>query len=119
MIRQADDVTVEPEASLEHWTIIRTMDRGELHFVGLKTGSQKARITSPVADFDLATMTGTTRSGRKYALIGQGEQGTQLVSKVVEIFSQRSADWQGVTFDQVEVVEPTDAATASPAMGRA
>ncbi|WP_395517812.1 hypothetical protein [Pseudorhizobium flavum] len=117
-IREAKTVFEEPEAILEHWSIIRTRDRGELHFVGI-LDAQKARITSPVADFDLATMTGTTSSGRRYTLRGEAEQGTKLVSKIVEVFGQRSTDWAGITFDQVEVVEPSVAAMASPALGSA
>lgn len=63
-IREAKTVFEQPEAVLEHWSIIRTGDRGELHFVGI-LDSQKARITSPIRDFDLASMTGTTSSGRR------------------------------------------------------
>ena len=116
-IREAKTVFEEPEAVLEHWSIIRTQDRGELHFVGI-LDSQKARITSPVINFDYATMTGCTSSGRRYTLRGEAEHGTKLVSKIVDIFGRQSADWAGISFDDVEVVDPSVAAMASPAMGR-
>lgn len=115
-IRETNIVFEEPEAVLEHWSI-RTGDRGELHFVGI-LDSQKARITSPIRDFDLDSMTGTTSSGRRYTLRGDAEQGTKLVSKIVDIFGRQAAAWDGVSFDDVEVVDPSVAAMASPAMGR-
>ena len=68
-------VKVEPAIRLTHWQVfsIPSLD-GEgrsHHFNGRADRSgDPGRVSSRIVDFDPETMTGTTRSGRKYRLVG-------------------------------------------------
>jgi hypothetical protein len=69
-------VKVEPVTKLTHWQVfsIPSLDRGkgrDHHFNGRAAGSgDPGRVSSRIVEFDSETMTGITRSGRKYQLVG-------------------------------------------------
>lgn len=67
--RDAAPVNQEPLATLTHWGIAR-LD-GNLHLVGRNALTGSGRRTTPLQQFDAATMTGTTESGRRYTLLGE------------------------------------------------
>lgn len=62
-------VSSEPQAILINWAVYELPD-GDRHFVGYNTVTGDGRVSSKIMEFDKATMTGTTRSGRKYRLDG-------------------------------------------------
>jgi hypothetical protein len=68
-------VKVEPDIRLTHWQVFSIpsldgegMDR---HFNGRSASTgDPGRVSSRITNFDPKTKTGTTRSGRKYQLVG-------------------------------------------------
>lgn len=63
-------VTESPTLVLIIYRILET-DKGERHFVGYNWSDREGRVSTPVDEFDLATLTGRTRSGRIYQLQGR------------------------------------------------
>jgi hypothetical protein len=70
------DVDSEPEVILVRWGIF-LIDYGPgsksatMHFVGHRNDSLTGRVSTPILEFDLeAMMTGRSRSGRVYRLLG-------------------------------------------------
>ena len=59
----------EPEITLTRWRIWRT-DSGSDHLVGERADLGTGRVSSAVQHFDLERKLVTTRSGRKYKLLG-------------------------------------------------
>lgn len=64
--RSIDDV---PEVILVRWRVFET-ERGERHFVGTRRDRWTGRVSSAIVEFDVASRTGVTRSGRRYVLEG-------------------------------------------------
>jgi hypothetical protein len=62
------------EVLLTDWTIRETAEGGR-HFVGLNPQKKNARISSAIVEFDSVMMTGKTRSGRVYTLLGEPDPG--------------------------------------------
>lgn len=62
-------VAAIPRIELVRWMLIRT-ELNEVHAVGYNAGASEGRVSSPLLDFDVTQRTGTTRSGRTYALLG-------------------------------------------------
>ena len=60
---------IHPEAILVSWRVYR-LPNGDRHFSGFETTYNEGRATSKVIAFDPKTMTGQTRSGRHYTLVG-------------------------------------------------
>lgn len=106
------DVEEEPVVSLTRWTIIRTADRGEFHFVGFKSDG-KARVSSALSDFCMTGMTGRTSSGRQYTLGGDPELNPLTARLIV------AKAWGANLVGLVTPVDPALAAAMSPAIGRA
>lgn len=63
-------VTESPTLVLITYRVLET-DRGERHFVGYNLSDREGRVSTPIDEFDLATLTGRTRSGRIYQLQGR------------------------------------------------
>lgn len=62
-------VEERPQVTLAQWSVYET-ERGEHHFVGRCMDSDSGRVSSAIASFDMVTRVGTTRSGRRYVLLG-------------------------------------------------
>lgn len=62
-------VAAIPRIELARWMLICT-EVGEVHAVGYNAGASEGRVSSPLLSFDVTQRTGTTRSGRTYALLG-------------------------------------------------
>ena len=60
-------VEYEPVTELTHWQILYDAATNAYFFSGW-TGNE-GRHSSKIVEFDLATLTGKTRSGRKYKLV--------------------------------------------------
>lgn len=69
MLWKVPSVTVEPVIELDFWQICKS-SRGTFHFAGYHNGA--GRCSSKIVNFDKSTLTGTTRSGRKYHLVPDG-----------------------------------------------
>lgn len=106
-------VDEEPHVSLTRWVIVSPDDSRHLHFIGRKRDGQ-ARISSPIASFDMATMTGQTASGRFYRLEGKPEAKPGAVIRIVVAKS-----WGGHMIDRVRAASLEDAALAMPVRGQA
>ena len=63
-------VDASPTLNMRPWTLIRT-GRGDVHVVGYNITEGEGRVSSPILEFDLATRTAVTRSGRRYVLRGK------------------------------------------------
>lgn len=71
-----DSVEREPASSISYWSIKQVPDfenKSDVshHIVGLNARTYDGRVSSKIMAFDKRTMTCTTRSGRKYILVGQ------------------------------------------------
>jgi hypothetical protein len=106
-------VDEEPQVTLTRWVIVAPDDTGHLHLIGRKPNGE-GRISSPIASFDLATMTGQTASGRYYKLEGKPEANAGAVMRIVVAKS-----WGGHLVDRVRAVALKEAALAMPVRGRA
>jgi hypothetical protein len=60
----------QPEIELRRWRVYET-ERGERHFVGQSVDTATGRVSSAITEFDSASRTGVTRSGRRYVLLGR------------------------------------------------
>ncbi len=69
MLWNVADIENEPEIEITNWSIHQT-ETGERHFVGSEDYSS-GRVSSAIQNFDLKKLTGATRSGRVYRLIGE------------------------------------------------
>lgn len=67
----APEVERQPDVALVRWQIFELPD-GSRHFCGYHHGPSvhEGRVSSPIVKFDPSTMTGFTRSGRSYRLVG-------------------------------------------------
>jgi hypothetical protein len=74
----AAPVSVEPEVTLETWSLVMHAD-GHVHIAGIREGETRARISSRVVAFDATAMTGTTNSGRTYYLTGSRFDGIGIL----------------------------------------
>ena len=70
----ATDITTTPEVVLGNWKVYEVCSElwlgKTLHFVGYNLTEREGRVSSAIAEFDLATMCGRTSSGRVYKLLG-------------------------------------------------
>lgn len=62
-------VNVQPQVTLTRWVFVNAGDR--FYLVGWCLETQKVRVSTEVEDIDAASMTVTTRSRRKYLLVGE------------------------------------------------
>ncbi len=60
----------EPEVTLVRWQVME-IEAGTRHFVGYNLRLREGRVSSPIQTFDPKRLTGMTRSGRIYKLIGE------------------------------------------------
>jgi hypothetical protein len=61
-----------PVIELERWTVVEVTPPGtDRHFVGYNITEGEGRTSSKIVSYNKETKTGTTRSGRKYRLIGE------------------------------------------------
>jgi len=61
-----------PVIELTRWQVMEVTPPGtDRHFVGYNQTEGEGRASSKIMVFDKATMTGKTRSGRKYKLVGE------------------------------------------------
>lgn len=63
------NVDIEPEVFLESWSVFEVKG-GSRHFCGYNASMGEGRVSSPILEFSPMDMTGTTRSGRTYRLVG-------------------------------------------------
>jgi len=74
-IWQTKPVEDEPVIALSRWHVFAVPSpKGEgvdHHFNGYRSEVGEGRVSSKIMEFDQEKMIGTTRSGRKYQLIGQ------------------------------------------------
>jgi hypothetical protein len=63
-------VSEEPEITLYDWKVFELND-GSRHFVGTNGARGSGRVSSSIQTFDPTTMSGVTRSGRVYKLVGE------------------------------------------------
>lgn len=72
-IWRPDPLDMEPVTELYQWQVFEVpsidQDDRDRHFVGT-CRSDPGRVSSRIMDFNKETMTGTSRSGRKYKLVG-------------------------------------------------
>ena len=63
----------EPSVTITDWRIFEVIGGGRTtrHFVGYNDSEQEGRVSSAIQNFDIATMKGTTNSGRVYQLSGR------------------------------------------------
>lgn len=70
---KTNPVSEQPVIELCKWDVFAVPSfEGEgvdHHFCGYNASGQEGRVSSKIMEFDLETMVGTTRSGRKYQLI--------------------------------------------------
>ena len=75
-------VDSDPVITLESWQVFEVSDDEGLssrHFVGYNIDGREGRTSSSIVEFDPVTMIGSTRSGRKYKLVGSsGNSGDGL-----------------------------------------
>ncbi len=107
----AAPVDEEPEVALTKWAIIRAVDGGHYHFIGMKS-SGIGRFSSRIIAFNLSTMTGRTQSGRIYRLQGDPDYENRRLRGCV-------AERWGLNPEAIQVVSPTEAALAMPVFGYA
>lgn len=62
-------ISAHSNAYLTSWKAIELPD-GSMHFMGFETTYGEGRVCSKVVEFNPSTMTGKTRSGRFYTLVG-------------------------------------------------
>lgn len=70
-LSRAVSIEEQPDVSLENWRIRECEDasgNNGLHFFGTING--RGRVSSPIIEWDVSTMSGRTSSGRVYALSG-------------------------------------------------
>lgn len=72
MLYRPPSTDEQPAVDLARWQVFK-VDDGEMHFVGHIVGGQ-GRVSSPIKAFDLDSMAGVTRSGRRYRLVGEPGQ---------------------------------------------
>jgi hypothetical protein len=58
-----------PEIVLADWRILQSC-RGELHFVGVRLDTGKSHSSSAISHLNLSAMTGMTRTGSTYRVVG-------------------------------------------------
>ena len=63
-------ITEEPEVLLSDWQVVE-IPGGTRHFVGYNQSLREGRVSSMIVEFDPATRTGITSSGRVYRLLGE------------------------------------------------
>lgn len=68
LIYQPAPVSEDPRIRLADWRVFALPD-GDHHFVGYNIGNT-GRVSSKIVSFAPETMTGVTRSGRVYELVG-------------------------------------------------
>jgi hypothetical protein len=73
--RDMTTTTPKPDdLQLKNWRAVLAIQVGEprrqLHLAGTVGSSGEGRVSSEIVDFDLATMSGHTQSGRRYMLTG-------------------------------------------------
>jgi hypothetical protein len=89
----------QPIINLTKWTILEM--NGVRVFIGQEQElSHRIRISTPLIKFDPETMTGVTRSGRIYNLIGEPRPEPLEDSTV-----RYAAGIWGIDLDQVTVIE--------------
>jgi len=108
----AKSVHEEPSVTLTEWLIVQAMDTGHLHFVGRKPDG-KGRISSPIEEFDLPTMSGRTSSGRHYRL--EGDKAKNHCSAAIVI----AKSWGDHMVGRVCAVPLEEAVMLLPAKGSA
>lgn len=68
-------VSERPQVTLTDWRVFEVPLPGQTkctrHFVGYNPSDREGRVSSPIVQFDPATMCGVTKSGRVYALRGR------------------------------------------------
>ena len=68
----ATPVDLTPAIELERWQVVEVTPPGtDRHFVGWNKTEGEGRTSSKIISYDKETRTGTTRSGRKYKLVGE------------------------------------------------
>lgn len=101
-IWKPDPVEEEPVVTLFNWRVFGapSPDKKEIHhhFNGYNLEEGSGRVSSNIIAFDLETKTGTTRSGRKYQLVGSPNYN----SDAYYVFKQ----W--LRINQVDETEVTD-----------
>ena len=61
-----------PVIELKRWMVVEVTPPGtDRHFVGWNATEGEGRTSSKIVAYDKATRVGTTRSGRKYKLVGE------------------------------------------------
>lgn len=68
-VHSVPSVEDDPRIELIQWRIAKDKE-GQAHFIGWSEKDWEGRVSSDIATFDRSTMTGTTKSGRKYRLEG-------------------------------------------------
>lgn len=67
-----------PEVTMSEWRIMEVTspywDGASRHFVGYNVTNGEGRVSSEIVEFDKEKMTGITRSGRVYQLVGPSGQ---------------------------------------------
>lgn len=111
-VRTAKSVDEEPHVTLTEWMIIHANDTGCLHFIGRKPDG-KGRITTAIQEFDIATMSGRTESGRHYKL--EGKQAEDHTPAAVVI----AGTWGPQMLTRVTAIDVDDIPIMMPARGMA
>lgn len=66
-------ITEQPQVVLRDWRIIEVSDgeTSSTHFIGYFDENHEGRVSSRMINFDASTMSGVTKSGRIYKLVGE------------------------------------------------
>ena len=102
-----------PEVALERWRIMQTAS-GELHLIGARPERGTYRVSTQVIDIDLTQRMVTTRSGRRYDLVGDpGSYADEARSYVWLAWCQanRVIEFRDITND---VISGVDVNTRNP-----
>lgn len=91
-------VGAEPSIDLSQWRVMEIVPDGTRHFVGRNAASSCGRVSSEIVEYDSATGSGQTLSGRVYRL--RGPAGITGESEYVwEVWCSRNCvlEWLDVT----------------------
>lgn len=96
----------EPEVTVFAWHFVREALDGTYRLVGYRVDSKRGRISSTISEFDMASRTVTTFSGRVYHL--RGDQDPVHAAHIV----RRHAELCGLNEDAVALVDVEEVALA-------
>lgn len=105
-----------PEVILECWRIMQTVS-GELHLIGARPERGTHRVSSAVVEIDITRQVATTRSGRRYVLIGDpgsNEDDARSYVWLAWCRSNRVIEFRDITNDLISDAEVSRQSPRTP-----